>query len=243
MATIEQLRSAIEKAARQETLSLDTKVYAEAGKDPYIPILSGGQLDTPVAFFARDLGRQEVLRGEPLIGDAGQRVRRALYTRLFDAPPPAKDVLLAEAVAHVLLTNTVPYKPVGNKAYPNAVKERFRPFVAQLLTCFWTGDMIFTMGTEAFQWFLPYVASKAEFDAFWKRDDRYESAFPCILRALCEGQERTKAVTLLPLPHPSPLNRTWLERFPGLLEQRLATVFPGDGGRSTPPQAPKTSSG
>lgn len=221
MATLEELTALIEAEARKGEISLDTDVYAEAKKDPNKPILFGGQLDAQVAFFARDLGRHEVLQGEPLIGDAGQRVRKAVYRYLFDTAPPAKDARLAAAVEHVLLTNTVPYKPVGNKAYPTSVKERLRPYVAQLLVCHFKGSHIITMGTEAFDWFKPY-AERKEFDAFWKQPDKFESEFVCTLKAECDGQTVEKTVTLAPLPHPSPLNQMWLERFPGLLDKRLS---------------------
>ena len=221
MATLEELNAQIETEVRKGEISLDTDVYAEANKDPHQPILFGGSLDAKVAFFARDLGRHEVLQGQPLIGDAGQRVRKAVYRYLFDKAPPAKDARLAEAVEHVLLTNTVPYKPVGNKAYPTSVKERLRPYVAQLLVCHFKGNYIITMGTEAFDWFKPY-ADRKTFDAFWKQPDKFESEFTCTLKAECDGQIVEKVVTLAPLPHPSPLNQMWLERFPGLLEKRLA---------------------
>src|SRR5579883_1414358 len=118
MSRIENLCAEIEQEAEKGNLSIDHEVYTEAGRPPTRPILYGGRLDTKVAFFARDLGRQEVLQGEPLIGDAGQRVRRALYRLLRHEEPPKSDVHLAATTDHVLLTNTVPYKPVGNKAYP-----------------------------------------------------------------------------------------------------------------------------
>lgn len=217
---IEALNALIEAEARKGDISLDEDVYKEAGKDSYKPILFGGQLDTSVAFFARDLGRQEVLYGEPLIGDAGQRVRKALYTHLFATAPPAKDTRLVTAVEHVLLTNTVPYKPVGNKAYPTSVKERLRPYIAQLLVCHFTGNHIITMGTEAFDWFAGYAPAK-EAATFWKRADKYEAEFTCTLTAECDGQKVEKRVTIAPLPHPSPLNQTYIKLFPGLLAKRL----------------------
>jgi uracil-DNA glycosylase len=220
MATTEELNAQIEAEARKGDISLDEAVYQEARKDPYRPILFGGNLDASTAFFARDLGRHEVIQGQPLIGDAGQRVRKAVFRYLFDTAPPAKDAQLAQAVQHVLLTNTVPYKPVGNKAYPASVKERLRPYVAQLLVCHFKGHHIITMGTEAFDWFKPY-ADRKEFDAFWKRPDKFEAEFTVTLKAECDGQTVEKQVTLAPLPHPSPLNQTWLERFPGLLDTRL----------------------
>lgn len=218
--TLEELNAKIEAEVRKGDVSLDEEVYQEAGKDPHIPILFGGQLDASVAFFARDLGRQEVLRGQPLIGDAGQRVRKAVYTYLLGTPPPAKDVYLAEATRQILLTNTVPYKPVGNKAYPPAVKERIRPYVAELLTAHFQGNYIITTGTEAFEWFYPYAPAK-EAATFWKRADKFEAEFICTLRFEREGQIIEKQVTLAPLPHPSPLNQTYLKIFPELLARRL----------------------
>lgn len=225
MEGIDKLRSDIEAEARREEVSLDEVPYRKAGRDPRVPILYAGSLDSKLGFFARDLGWNEVIQGEPLIGDAGQRVRKALYRHLFRKEPPAGDAHLADAVSHVLLTNTVPYKPVGNKAYPPAVKERFRPFIAALLTCHWKGDTLITMGTEAFQWFKPY-AEKGVLDAFWKQPDRFESTLPVELFAECDGSRVSKSVTLAPLPHPSPLNQTYLALFPGLLENRLNTVLP-----------------
>lgn len=222
---IEELNTRIEAEVRRANgekmeVSLDEEVYREADRDPYLPILFGGRLDAPVAFFARDLGRQEVLRGEPLIGDAGQRVRKAVYTYLFGTPPPPKDVRLTEAVERIMMTNTVPYKPVGNKAYPPAVKERLRPYIAELLVCHFQGDYIITMGTEAFDWFASYAPPK-EAATFWKRPDKFEAEFTCTLKAMRDGQTVEKQVTLAPLPHPSPLNQTYLKLFPSLLATRL----------------------
>jgi uracil-DNA glycosylase len=225
MATIEVLKAGIEAEARREEFPLDMVPYRKAGRDPHAPILFAGSLDAELAFFARDLGWNEVIQGEPLIGDAGQRVRQALYRHLFYKDPPADDVHLADAVTHVLLTNTVPYKPVGNKAYSSGVKERFRPFISELLTCHWSGDTIITMGTEAFQWFKPY-ADKGALDAFWKRPDRFESTIAVELTSNCDGAPVKRRVTLAPLPHPSPLNQTWLALFPSLLENRLNALLP-----------------
>lgn len=225
MSTIEALKQRIEAEARSAPFSLDLAPYKKAGRDPYAPILFAGRLDTKLAFFARDLGWNEVIQGEPLIGDAGQRVRQALYRHLFRTDPPPGDIHLRAAVDRVLLTNTVPYKPVGNKAYPAGVKERFRPFVAELLACHWQGDSIITMGTEAFQWFKPY-AEKGALDAFWKRPDRFEATLGVTLVADCDGQTVRRPVTLAPLPHPSPLNQTYLALFPALLDARLDARMP-----------------
>lgn len=224
MASIEELKTRIESEARREEFSIDTLPYMKAGRDPHVPILFAGSLDSTLAFFARDLGWNEVVQGEPLIGDAGQRVRKALYRRIFQKDPPAGDFHLSAAINHILLTNTVPYKPVGNKAYSTGVKERFRPFIAELLTCHWHGNTIVTMGTEAFQWFKPYAA-KGGLDAFWKRRDRFESTIPITLAADCGGKTVSREVSLAPLPHPSPLNQTYLKLFPALLDNRLKRLL------------------
>ena len=221
MATVEEILEGIEQEARKGEMSLDEAPYKVARKDPYKPILFAGSLDAEVAVMARDLGWKEVTNGQPLIGDAGQRVRRTLYRALFGEEPPAKDVELKRAMEHILFTNTVPYKPVGNKAYPTSVKERFRPFILELLTCHWKGSYLIPMGTEAFMWYAPY-AEPGAMDAFWKRKDRYEAELPVVLKAECDGKPVEKPITLAPLPHPSPLNRTYLELFPELLEKRLA---------------------
>src|SRR5947209_7118567 len=81
-ADVSDLLARTETEARREEFSLDTPPYHKANRDPNVPILFAGSLDSPVAFFARDLGWNEVLQGEPLIGDAGQRVRKALFRHL-----------------------------------------------------------------------------------------------------------------------------------------------------------------
>jgi uracil-DNA glycosylase len=221
MATVDELLKSMEAEARKGDMSLDLAPYKVAKRDAYVPILFAGNLDANVAVMARDLGWKEVINGQPLIGDAGQRVRRTLYRSLFGEEAPTDDVELKRAMEHILFTNTVPYKPVGNKAYPNAIKERFRPYILELLTCHWKGDHIIPMGTEAFMWYAPYVDAGA-MEAFWKRKDRYEAELPATLVADCDGNTVRKHVTLAPLPHPSPLNRTYLELFPELLQKRLA---------------------
>lgn len=223
MADLEKLIAGIRAAAAKGGMSIDTEVYERASRDPLDPVLFAGSLDSRLAFLARDLGRDEVLLGEPLIGGAGRRVRRALYRRIHGKEPSASNVRMEDAVSRVLLTNTVPYKPAGNKAYPTSVRERFRDYVARLLVCHWQGDQVITLGTEAFLWFVPFAEAGAA-EAFWKRQDRYESQFACAVSAICDGREVRKPVTVMPLPHPSPLNQTYLALFPGMLESRLESV-------------------
>ena len=177
--------------------------------------------------MGRDLGKDEVAAGEPLIGAAGRLVRRGVLAAWGEPKrpggPPADDPQLREALHHVLLTNTVPYKPPGNKAYAESVRRRFRPFLERLLVDHWKGRHLITLGTEAFQWFAPY-ADEAEFAARGNSEQRFESAFPCRLPRPLRPTADAKEITVFPLPHPSPLNRRWYDRFPAMLADRLAEV-------------------
>lgn len=119
--------------------------------------------------------------------------------------------------------NTVPYKPVGNKAWSMAVKRRFQPLVAALLTRQWDGDRVITLGREAFLWFGIGQSREVRdaLEAFWSREDRFSATHVTQL-TLDDGE--TKRFVLAPLPHPSPLNQRWFKRFPELLAQRLADL-------------------
>jgi uracil-DNA glycosylase len=216
MRSIEALIEAVREEARRAEFPVDTSVYERAGKDPTEPVLFAGSLGAPVCVFGRDLGKDEVAHGQPLIGAGGKLVRRGLLAA-SGAAAPKEDRWLESALRFALLTNTVPYKPPGNKAYPDRVKERFRPFVAELLAAHWSGDRILTLGTEAFEWFAPYADDPAAPGALWAREDRYEGDLACTIVA---GRAR-KAVRVGPLPHPSPLNKRWYGQFPTLLARRL----------------------
>ncbi len=221
MATLDRLIADVRAEAARAPFPVDTPVYEKAGKDPLDPVLCAGTLNAPVCIFARDLGRDEVAAGQPLVGAGGKLVRQGLLRAARLAPDPA-DPRLEAALGLALLTNTVPYKPPGNKAYPEAVKARFRPFLARLLVDHWAGDRVICLGTEAFQWFASYAEPGAA-AAFWARPDRYEAELPCVVRS----GDRTKTIRLAPLPHPSPLNQRWYGLFPSLLDARLATVRAG----------------
>src|SRR5689334_4110936 len=142
MPTIERLIDSIQHEARRAEFPIDVPVYERAGKDPTRPILYAGSLDAPVCCFGRDLGKDEVAQGEPLVGAAGRLVRAGIVEAFTGAPPPKSDRRLETALRFALLTNTVPYKPPGNRAYAESVKERFRPYVAELLAAHWQGDRV-----------------------------------------------------------------------------------------------------
>ncbi len=217
---VQPILDAMRREAERAPFPLDGEVYERFGRSPVVPIAFAGNPQAGVCSFGRDLGRDEVRLGQPQVGAAGRQVRLGVLEAAGIAPESAGSHLEA-ALEHVFLSNTVPYKPPGNKAYPDRVKERFRPYVARLLACFWTGDRVITLGTEAFQWFAPYGEPGAA-EAFWRRDDRYEAEFPCRLRAETpEGSPVERPLTVCPLPHPSPLNQRWFQQFPELLRRRL----------------------
>ncbi|WP_152049879.1 uracil-DNA glycosylase family protein [Tautonia marina] len=222
MRSVEDLLEAIAQEARRTEFPIDEPVYNACKKDPTWPILFAGSLSARVCSFGRDLGRDEVKWGQPQIGAGGRLVRREVY-REFLGEPPDDDPKFEAALDHILLSNTVPYKPPGNKAYSTTVKERFRPFVAEFLAAHWSGDRVLCLGTEAFKWFTPYVGTKVV-DDFWKRDDRYEADLPCELVVDTDEGTFRKSIVLGPLPHPSPLNQRWYGKFPTLLRQRLQAI-------------------
>jgi len=192
-----QILESIRVEARKGDMTIDTAAYEEAELDPCEPVLLGsGSLDSRVGIFGRDPGRNEVLQREPFIGKAGQLIRNAL----------GEDV--------VFWANTVPYKPLGNKAWSVKVKRRFLPMIRDYLVHVWTGDQLITCGNVAFEWFgLAEPSLKPLLKEFWTREDRYAAN----LQVELDG----KPITLLPLPHPSPLNARWYPLFPALIEARL----------------------
>jgi uracil-DNA glycosylase len=92
-----------------------------------------------------------------------------------------------------------------------------------LLVEHWQGRHLITLGTEAFQWFGPY-ADQAELADRGNSERRFESAFFCRLPGGHPASGQAKEMTVFPLPHPSPLNRRWYDRFPAMLADRLTEV-------------------
>ncbi|GAB2792731.1 hypothetical protein GCM10027040_18620 [Halomonas shantousis] len=218
MALDETLREAFRHEARLLE-GRDSEVYEKYGKDPLEPIIGVGPREAPLGFFGRDPGRQEVEHGQPFVGSGGQKVRAALYRHLHGEELPDFDASL-EVGRQFFWANTVPYKPLGNKAWSMAVKKRFQPLMAKVLVDEWQGRDLITLGREAFLWFginQPREIRQA-LEAFWAREDRFSA---CHTTSLVLEDGREAHFRLAPLPHPSPLNQTWFKRFPGLLMQRL----------------------
>ena len=212
-------------------MPVDSEVYRRSGRDPKGPILFAGSLDAPLCIVGRDLGKDEVRVGQPLIGAAGRVVRSGIIrarvpSDVSEEIRPGDNPSLDEALNHALLTNTVPFKPIGNKAYPEAIRERFRPFLERLLVNHWKGQNIVTLGTQAFTWFMPY-GEETEFRSAASPVQANASSMSFRCKLPCDyhnpGSE-SKIVMIYPLPHPSPLNRRWYSRFPGMLAARLQEV-------------------
>ena len=182
-----------------------------------------GPTDAALCIFGRDPGRTEVEHGIAFVGRGGQLVRGALHRRRLGetAAAPSFDESVA-AGADVFWLNTVPYKPVGNKAWSMTVKRRFQPLMAGLLLDAWQGRHVIVLGREAFFWFgigqAPAVADALA--AFWVRDDRHVAT----LAIDYHHGDTSRTLVLAPLPHPSPANAVWFARFPALLAARLRAL-------------------
>ena len=201
---------------------IDRPVYARFEKDPLEPVIGLGAPNTRIGFFGRDPGTDEIKYGEPFIGAGGQLVRKTIYRHLHGDELP--DFETSRALGEDFFwINTVPYKPIGNKAWSMKVKRGFAPTMRALLINAWQGRSLITLGREAFLWFgidQP-KDERARIEAFWAREDRFESAIDIELTT----DEGERAVfDIRPLPHPSPLNATWYKRFPDLLRQRLTQL-------------------
>jgi uracil-DNA glycosylase len=221
MTNLEILIAEIQQEAKRETFPIDIPVYEQADLEPTKPILYAGNLKSQLCFFGRDLGKDEVFACQPLYGAAGTLVRQGFYQSVHNKKTSNKKELQT-VCDRVLLTNTVPYKPPGNKAYSMEVKQRFRPFVERLLVLHWEGNSIIPLGNEALDWFSPY-GGKNEVAQFLKSGDaRFSGQLNVTLRAFDDrGMEHQKKVVLLPLPHPSPLNQKYYGLFPQMLQKRL----------------------
>lgn len=143
----------------EATPGIDLPAYAALGRDWRVPVFGLGPADAPLCVFGRDPGRTEVAHQLPFVGRGGQLLRAGLHRRRLglndeadEVPAPSFDESVA-AGASVFWLNTVPYKPVGNKTWPMAVKRRFQPLVAELLLHAWQGRTVIVLGREAFFWF------------------------------------------------------------------------------------------
>ena len=214
------LRKDASELASSVEMSIDIEAYRKVGRDPMDALLGGGNEDATLGFFGRDPGRDEVRHMEPLIGAGGKLIRRGVYRHVFGMDPPDFEAE-REVAKHVFFSNTVPYKPVGNKAWSMGVKRHFQPLIAEYLVDHWAGRFLIPLGNVAFHWFGIGQSKDTRnmLKTFWDLPDRYERRLNVSL--VSPRTASAKEIVLLPLPHPSPLNATWHRRFPDLLATRL----------------------
>lgn len=105
-------------------------------------VLFAGNPKADILVVARDLGRDEVEQGEPLIGRAGSLFRKDASRLGF------------KVLRDFLMTNTVPLWPKGNKAFPKEIRELFRPILTSVVAAV-NPKFILTLGNEAMSMFLP----------------------------------------------------------------------------------------
>jgi uracil-DNA glycosylase len=206
----------VEREARRAPFDVCLDTYRGACRDPNVPILCAGSLDAAVCCLGRELGRDEVIAGEPLVGIGGRRLRRALHEALIGPAPPAERRFDA-VLGRVLLTNLVPYRPVENQAYGRATIDRFRPYVERLLADLWRGRLVLALGESATRWFAPYAAPGAA-DALWEDPKR---RFVDTLDVTVRG----RALVVAPVPHPSPLS-PFKQEFAAIVARRIARAAP-----------------
>jgi uracil-DNA glycosylase len=205
------LAADVEREARRAPFDVCAETYAAARRDPNVPIVCAGSLSARWCAVGRELGRDEVMQGEPLVGTSGRRLRRAVHEALH-GPAPKEERAFERVKDDVLLANLVPYRPVDNEAYGRPTVERFRPFLERLLADVWTGGVVLALGQNATLWFAPYADAGAVV-SLW---DDPAARFRDTLRIRVRG----RALVLAPLPHPSPLS-PFKKEFASLVAQRL----------------------
>jgi len=183
---------------------IDVDCYKRFGKDPSKPILGLGIAQARWCFFGRDPGEREVCDQFPFVGGAGEKIRSVM-----------KECGISND--NVYWMNTVPFKPIGNKAWSVGDRRKCQPALLELLAK-WDGAEVITFGEAAFKWFgLGSSNDRRTIEQFWKRADKYQAELSISLNIL--GVERR--FILCPVPHPSGANATWSSRFPVLLRERL----------------------
>jgi uracil-DNA glycosylase len=201
-----------EREARRAPFDVCRETYEAARRDPSVPILCAGTPSAHWCCVGRELGREEVHAGEPLVGMGGRRLRRALHEALV-GPAPKTERTFAPVMDRVLFANLVPYRPVDNEAYDRATVERFRPFLERLLADVWTGGVVLSLGETSTKWFAPYAADGAVLALWADADARFRDTLPVTIRG--------RRLLLAPLPHPSPLS-PFKQEFAALVARRVA---------------------
>ncbi len=198
---------------------LDRSAYAAVGKDSSVPVMGLGLPTATLCIMGRDPGRAEIAAGAPFMGPSGRVLRRMLTAQTPARSTDGKSAGCNTPPASLFWLNTVPYKPIANRAWPLTVQRLFQPLIRDIMLSQWRGDRVITLGNQAFHWFgigQP-PGEQARMDTYWSGDRRYLDP----VRILVANAKRRRWLTLYPLPHPSPANAVWRERFPALLQRHL----------------------
>src|SRR4051794_25259565 len=86
---------------------IDVDCYRRFGRDPMQPMLGLGARDARLCLVGRNPGANEIEQWRPFVGAAGRKIRAALA---------------GHGDERFFWFSTVPYKPVGNKAWPLGVR-------------------------------------------------------------------------------------------------------------------------
>ncbi len=224
--SLNELIDKMEQEAKKGPFPVDADIYKFYSRDEYRPILYAGNLNAKIGLLARDLGKEEVMNNQPLIGTAGQLVRRNIYEHINKSKPPKDEIFFYDIMNYVMFTNLVPFKPIGNKVFPEKVRKRFAPYIAEFLIEHWKGNFLITLGTEAFKWLAYFCDNVEKLSTLWQNEEtRYIDTIKCNLTVINDGNKFSKEITIAPLPHPSPLNVKWYKKFPDLLKGRLSKAM------------------
>ncbi len=200
---------------------LDHSVYEKLGRDPLEPLLFSGNPKAGLAILGRDPGKDEIKLQTPLIGAAGKTLRKGLFEYFVGGEP--KDIADYRKVEdHVFFVNTVPYKPKGNLPWAKSLQDALAPEISKLLVEYWRGDVLFCLGTQAWNWFSLNMMKEPV--AVASTEELFSKEFSVALtRPGAQGKSQ-KQIRVFVLPHPSPLNIRWKKRFPEILKSRLKEI-------------------
>ncbi len=84
------------------------------------PVLGYGDLNSPIVFIGEAPGEEEDLEGKPFVGKAGK-----LLTAVLDSINIDRE--------KIFITNTVPWRPPGNRVPTSSEVNFFKPFIHRLL--------------------------------------------------------------------------------------------------------------
>ncbi len=101
-------------------------------------VLCDGPIDSKIVVVARDLGREEIQKGVPLIGAAGLLFRFVETGLGCDS----------------FLCNTVPFKPVGNKSFPLEIRHKFKIIIECIIRDIIKPKAVIVIGNEALETFV-----------------------------------------------------------------------------------------